>query len=457
MVQIKMNLIHIFGLLILVPTLAFSESCPLPDPFDKEVEYEQTLFVSSTEGNDENDGTKERPYRTLNKATEQAEAGTQILLLPGEYPTGNRIVRLQGSEEKPIRIAGYSQEERARFLGGNQAMHLVEPRYVVLENISVEGASMNGLNLDDGGDYDTPAEHVILRGITIRHIGPEGNHDAIKLSGLDHFRVEDCTITDPSDGGSGIDMVGCHHGMITQNTFSGEGSNAIQAKGGTAHILIHGNRFENSGHRAINMGGSTGLPFFRPIDVPYEASNITVWGNIFIGAQTPIGFVGCQYGLFAHNTVYLPEKWALRILQENREKRFIKSSHNIIANNIFVIDQRVSTLVNIGPDTQPETFVFANNLWYHQDNENFSRIDLPGTSQNNYVQQEPHFIQAQEGNFKIEDHSPALGEAINIEELIGEWPITIPEVGDFHQNCYSEPASLGAFARDTSATTNRWE
>ncbi len=46
----------------------------------------------------------------------------------------------------------------------------------------------------DGGSYDSPAHHVVLRGRTIRDIGPEGNRDAIKRSCLDNFGVQGCTI-----------------------------------------------------------------------------------------------------------------------------------------------------------------------------------------------------------------------------------------------------------------------
>ncbi len=42
----------------------------------------------------------------------------------------------------------------------------------------------------------------------------------------------------------------------------------------------------------MNAGGSTGDPFFRPLDAPYEAAAITVEGCTFSGGETPIAFVG---------------------------------------------------------------------------------------------------------------------------------------------------------------------
>ena len=55
--------------------------------------------------------------------------------------------------------------------------------------------------------------------MTILETGPKGNHDALKMSGVDHFTVRKCHFE--AWGGSGIDMVGCHHGVVEDCTFVG--------------------------------------------------------------------------------------------------------------------------------------------------------------------------------------------------------------------------------------------
>ncbi len=96
--------------------------------------------------------------------------------------------------------------------------------------------------------------------------GPRGNHDALKMSGVDNFTVRRCRFE--GWGGSGIDMVGCHHGVIEDCTFVGKKgfsqSNAVQLKAGTRDVLVQTSFFKDVGHRSINLGGSTGLAFFRP-------------------------------------------------------------------------------------------------------------------------------------------------------------------------------------------------
>ena len=67
------------------------------------------------------------------------------------------------------------------------------------------------------------------------------------------------------------------------NDLAGSG---IQAKGGTSDIVIRANRFESAGGRALNLGGSTGLEFFRPQPPgTVEAQNLVAEGNKVIAAN----------------------------------------------------------------------------------------------------------------------------------------------------------------------------
>jgi len=282
----------LYTMMIFILTLGAShaQKCAPEAPFDDYVDYPTILYVN-LDGDDSNPGTGSAPFRTLRRALQVAEPGTEILLSSGIHE-GVHASNIQGTEAQPIRITGTFNGEPTVFQGGTSTLQFSAPAYLVLENLTIEGASQNGLNIDDGGDYSTPAHHVILRDITVRDVGNTGNQDGIKLSGVDHFMVKSCTVDNAGDGGSAIDMGGCHDGVITQARFSNTGGTGIQAKGGSAGITIHANRFEGGAGRAVNMGGSTGLAFFRPNDAPYEASHITVWGNLFIGPQTPVAVVG---------------------------------------------------------------------------------------------------------------------------------------------------------------------
>ena len=54
---------------------------------------------------------------------------------------------------------------------------------------------------------------------------------------------------------------------------------------------------------------------------------------------------------------------------------------NMGTNLVYFERADLSTYVNIGPDTAPETFTFANNLWYARDNPAQSEPSLPATDE----------------------------------------------------------------------------
>ena len=314
-------------------------------------------------------------------AAQRAVPGTNIVLEPGQYLGGLYLRDLAGTAESPIVIMGADPNDPPVFRGGGQALHLADCRYVTLRSLRAEGFPANGINIDDGGSYETPAHHITLEDITILRVGSEGNHDALKMSGVDRFAVRRCHFE--GWGGSGIDMVGCHDGVIEDCSFVGrEGfsqSNGVQLKGGTAHVLVHRCLFRDAGHRSINLGGSTGLQFFRPSVGDYEAKDITVAGNRFTGSSAAVAWVTADGGHVHHNTIVLPEKWVLRILQETEDPQFQPSHGGVFEHNLVVYDSRVQVFVNVGVRTAPETFTFRRNVWL--DVEGCRRPSLPTAEQ----------------------------------------------------------------------------
>lgn len=355
--------------------------------------------------------------RGLREAISQARPGTIILITPGEYRGGFYFTNVHGAPGKPIVIAGSDPKNPPVIRGGDEGIHFVEASYIQLQNIVLTGARQNGLNIDDGLSYDTPAHHIVLKGLKVTGVGPEGNRDGIKLSGVDDFWVEGCTVERWGTDGSGIDMVGCHNGVIENNLFRHqvtETGSGVQAKGGCSHILIRRNRFENAGARAINIGGSTGLQFFRPPlswwkGPLWEARDIIVEGNTFIGSETPVAYVGVDGAIVRFNTIYRPKRWALRILQETREPGFVPSRNGEFTDNIVVFFSKewFEGGVNIGPYTAPETFKFARNWWYCADDPAKSKPNLPTKEVDGVYGRDPMLRDPERGDLRLLPNSPA--------------------------------------------------
>ena len=402
----------------------------------------------STSGNNNNDGSAANPVKTVEKAAQLATPGTAIRIHAGTYPGGEFISGLSGTAAAPIWIGGAPGEARPVFDGGSQAMHLTKVRYVIVHDIEVQNSTANGINCDDGTDYANPdaTRFVVFRNLGIKDIGGSGNQDCLKLSGLDDFWVLDSNFARCGGGtsGSGIDHVGCHKGLIARSKFTQMSGNGVQCKGGSEDIEIRWNQFNGGGQRAVNMGGSTGDQFFRPplstSGTNFEAKNIRVIANVFNGGVTALAYVGCVDCLAANNTIFEPENWLFRILQEKTSGggyTFAEVQNGRFANNLVYFKRSaISTYVNIGPNTQASTFKFDTNLWYAHDNPGQSNpTNLPATETGGIAGQDPQLTNVGAADYSIPLTSPAAGKGTAIPGV----------TGDLTGTCYGTPPSIGAY------------
>lgn len=347
----------------------------------------------------------------LRRALASAKPGTRILVAPGVY---ERVVAgdVRGAAGRPVVVTAADPERRPVFKGG---LHLTDPSYVELSRLVVAEAPGNGLNVDDGGTFETPARGVVLREIHVRDCGGSGNDDGIKLSGVEDFLVEDCVVERWGRGGSGVDLVGCRRGALVRcvlrDRAAGAAANGVQLKGGTRDVGVRACRFEHAGSRAINLGGSTGRAYFRPRPEGFEAKDLVVEGCTFVGSQAPIACVGVDGAVVRRNTFFEPAKWVVRILQETRDADFVPCRGVRFEENLVVYrGADVATAVNVGPGTAPETFVFARNYWFRSDDPRRSAPPgLPVAEKDGAGGRDPKFRDALAGDFRLAADSPARG------------------------------------------------
>lgn len=348
-------------------------------------------------------------------ALDRARPGTEILLAPGTYRGGLHVRRIRGTEGSPIVIASVSPERPGIIEGGASGIHLSDVAFIELRDLVVRNVRINGINIDDGGAKTSATYHIALRRVTVEDVGDRGNHDGIKMSGVDRFLVDDCSISNWGKSGSGIDMVGCHDGVVTRCHFKhsdADFGNGVQTKGGSRNVTIRRCRFEHAGGRAINIGGSTGLSYFRPSNARYEAKDITVEDCMIIGSMAPIAFVGVDGAMVRFNTIYRPGRWAIRILQENQDDRFVKCRNVRFENNIVAFrSDELRTTVNIGPQTEPQTFAFKNNLWTCVDRptETRRRVHLSTSESGGTYNQSIEFVDIGAGDLRLRSEKHQAG------------------------------------------------
>ena len=302
----------------------------------------------------------------LRAALAKLRPGDELVIRAGRYRGGISLAGLAAPASGATLIRGEDAKDPPVFEGGGSGWHLADCNGITLRAFVVRGATGNGVNVDDGGSFETPARGITVEDVTIADTGPRGNCDALKMSGVERFVVRNCSFE--GWGGSAIDMVGCRDGRVTDCRFTGrdgfDQSSGVQMKGGTEDVLVQCSFFDRAGERAINLGGSTGLQYFRPGPGEFEARRITVAGNRFVGSTAPVAFVNADASRVVRNTILHPAKWVLRILQEQRAPGFLPCRGCAFEENLVVLDERVTTHVNVGPDTSPETFTFRRNAWY---------------------------------------------------------------------------------------------
>jgi hypothetical protein len=356
------------------------------------------------------------------------------VIAPGRYGAVGSIVRLQGAAEAPIVIVGNGNAVIDPE-GTATGMHFVDPRHLVIEGISVRNAMPHGISIDDGGSYDSPAHHIVLRNVSFNNIGKGGNSDCLKLSGVDDFRVERSHFSGCNKG-EAIDMVGCHRGVVTGNSFFDMPGVAVQAKGGSADVLIHGNRFSRIGERAVNAGGMTGTPWFRPLAARYEAENIRILSNLIEDTgSAPVVFAGCNGCIFANNTVLSPGDFVARIVQESRDRD--PGGNGFFINNVVLFDRdRLREFVDVRKGTRPSTFTFGWNLWHARDDAKFTG---PAYDDGLPPERKPVVTRnpGLDGQLRPMRGSPALAGGRDVPGGL---------TGDLDGRQYGQPPTIGAFA-----------
>jgi hypothetical protein len=316
-----------------------------------------------------------RDATALRDSLRDLKSGTTLKIAPGDYPGGQHVVGVDS-----LTVEALDSKKPPLFKGGASAWHFSRCPNLTVRHLRISGQSGNGLNLDDGGMFDEPVTGITLEHLEISDIGPKGNRDGIKCSGLDKLTIRDCNLT--GWGGQGIDMVGCHDSLITGCCFTGKAgfsaTAGVQTKGGSSDITVEKCHFINSGERPLNVGGSTGLDLFRPSGAKFEAKNIVVRDNIIEGSLCAAAFVGVDGGEFGGNTVLYPEKWIFRILQETTAEGYAPCRNVLVQDNRIVFRRaQVQIEINVGSGTEPDTFRFEGNQWFAEDRPQASKPQLP--------------------------------------------------------------------------------
>ncbi|MBI5499243.1 MAG: right-handed parallel beta-helix repeat-containing protein [Deltaproteobacteria bacterium] len=409
--------------------------------------YLRTVHVAPYGDDETGDGTEYNPYATLQRAARDALPGDSLALHPGMHAGDQRLERLQGTEANPIRIGRWFPEyggpdDAAVVSGGTEAIHLVDPRWVVIEDLEINLQTSNGIVIESGGAAAVPAD-VVIRRVTMWGVGATGEGDFVKLSRADRVAVLDSQFgywSDASAHGAAIDMIGCRDALVARNHFTGGGAfgvgaswtAVVQARGGSSEVTIARNRISDGGDRPLGLGGRTDPALLRP-GADYEARDIRAIGNVVLDSTGAIAFVGCDGCLAANNTVVHPTGSPVRILQESVHG-YVPCRAGRVVNNLVVFSTAdVTELVEVGSGPEPGTFIFSHDLWFADDDPGFVP-SLP-VVETGTVAADPRFVDAAGYDYHLAAGSPALGAGVAVLEVTanadGACPADPPNIGAY--------------------------
>jgi hypothetical protein len=124
---------------------------------------------------------------------------------------------------------------------------------------------------------------------------------------------------------------------------------------------------------------------------------------------------------------------------------FLPCGDNRFENNLIYFNRSVlSTFLNIGPNTAPETFLFSNNLWFAHDDPAASTPSLPTPEIDGIYGLDPQFRNPGETDFRIDQDSPAAKTGLS--------PALTD--GDIEGHCFRRPPSIGAHAYSDNCPGN---
>ena len=366
-----------------------------------------TFYVSSSDGNDTNDGLSEAtPWKTLEKIkTIYFVPNDQILFKSGDIFVGQLTFRGSGSEGKPILISSYGEGAKPIIDGANDAdgayvtaVLIENQEYIKITNLEISNdRRVSRKGEDDKQGYgilvynssNDIMNHFHFDNLTIREVYAvtiEGvDFNSVKVAGIlfksdkntivgkeksiRDVLVENCYITrigkfgiwcqhGGGDTGVGNDSTNRNKNLIFRNNHTFETGGSGMQPGRSYNCLIENNIFEYPGSgidsRMTNRGSGAWFWSCRNVIAQYNTS-LHVRGH------------GDSYGMhidFGNENVILQYNYS-----EDSEGGFVE----ILGDNINSV-YRFNVSVNDGIRDNK-----GNTLWVSD----YSSSDTP--SDNNYI------------------------------------------------------------------------
>ena len=240
----------IFLFLLIFPLLIACKTIPILNP-ENPIQEEENTYYCATNGNDNHDGSKEKPWKNPGFAVRQLQPGDTLIIQAGDYilrQFPDDILTLpSGTAQNPIIVKGEGFDKT--ILKGDDNLYAM----IILDGISYVTLSDMALTNNDLGwvrdgicGVNESISHLTLKNLYIHHIDEFG----INFKDVQDLEIDNCTITYCGFGSIGgpTGVTGWQNCTITNSTLS------------------------YSGHYYRGLLNNPALPYSRPDGIGLEPS-----------------------------------------------------------------------------------------------------------------------------------------------------------------------------------------
>jgi parallel beta-helix repeat protein len=343
-------------------------------------------YYVATDGDDLSPGTEKAPFRTIQRAADQAEAGDTVLIKGGTY-AGFSVFKKEGAEGAPITFKSQCSE-RVILDGakGKASMSLapdgrigyvilVRGAYITIEGLEVTDSSVypdykytiGGMKVDD---YYSVSHHIRIINNKWYHLS---NMGLLVSYVAHHCEISNNQVSDigsVSKRGYGMYIGGTDH-VIRKNVIHGAYGQGLQVysydtgvpgAGGSppSRNLIDSNLVYDNGHTDYAIGypdwhNGVGTVSGAGISVDGGGTGNTVSNNIVINnLAAGIELAESSHDFILNNTVYLTGNHTCGIFVANQAGSTVQNNisyqnragdayigpGNTVSSNLFGVDPK---------------------------------------------------------------------------------------------------------------------
>ncbi len=280
----------------------------------------QTFYVDPAGSNTTGNGSAASPWRTIQQAAAQVNAGDTVVINPGIY-AGGIVVDTPGTAAAPITFRA----------GGS-------------------GAIIDGSGSERDAFFITEADYIVLDGLTIRQASRAG----LRISLSDHVTIRNCIFADNGRWGVFTDF--SDYTLIENiESYGAIDEHGIYISNSSDYPTIRGSRIHHNYANGIHMNGDLSQGGDGVISFGLIEGNVIYENGL--GGGSGINLDGVTNSLVRNNLLYNNHASGISVYQIDGGSG---SQNNRLVNNTIIVPADGRWGINIPDPTDTGNQIFNN-------------------------------------------------------------------------------------------------